>query len=133
MFIPFWFLLEKNKLLWLKGANAFYKAFNYQAVNESKSLGSVQSSRLPRNKMSYLPSGLNQMESQILMPAFNIFRSFPLLQKLALSTLFCITQISVSLAGKAQPNILIRERHIQERAIPKIATFFQGIYNFKCL
>lgn len=36
MFILFWFLLEKNKLLWLKGANEFYKAFNYQAVNESK-------------------------------------------------------------------------------------------------
>lgn len=41
------------------------------------------------------------MESQILMSASNIFRSFPLLQKLALSTLLCIIQISVSLAGKA--------------------------------
>lgn len=101
MFIPFWFLLEKSKSLWLKGANAFYKAFNYQAVNESKPLGSVQGSCLPRNKISYLPSGLNQMESQILMSASNTFRSFPLLQKLALSSLFCIIQISVSLAGKA--------------------------------
>lgn len=100
MFIPIWFLLEKNKLLWLKGANAFYKAFNYQAVNESKPWGSIQSSCLPRNKMQYLPSGLNQMESQILMSASNIFGSFPLLQKPALSTLFCIIQISVSLAGK---------------------------------
>lgn len=79
MFIPFWFLLENNKLLWLKGTNAFDKAFNYQAVNESEPLGSVQSSCLPRNKMSYLPSGLNQMEPQILMSASNIFGSFPLL------------------------------------------------------
>lgn len=52
MLIAFWFLLENNKLLWLKGTNAFDKAFNYQAVNESKPLGSVQSSCLPRNQMS---------------------------------------------------------------------------------
>lgn len=40
------------------------------------------------------------MESQILMSTSNVFGSFPLLQNLVLSTLFCIIQISLSLAGK---------------------------------
>lgn len=69
-------MVEKNKLVWLKSANVFLKAFNHQAVNEGKSLASVQSSRLLRNRMPLLPSGLNEMESQILMPSSNV-RKFP--------------------------------------------------------
>lgn len=83
--------------------------------------------------MQFLPSGLNQIESQILMPTSNIFESCPLLQKLVLSTLFCITQISLSLAGKVWPNILIRERHIQGRGIPVIAKFFPRYIQFYML
>lgn len=127
------FLIEKNMLLWLKSANAFFKIFNYQVVNESKPLGSVQSSRLPRNKMQYLPSGLNQMESQILMPTSNIFGCFPLLQKLVLSTLFCIIQISLSLAGKVWPNVLVSERRIQGRDIPETAKVFPRYIQFYAL
>jgi len=80
--------------------------------------------------MKFLPSGLNQMKSQILMPASNIFGSFPLLQKLVLSTLFCIIQISLSLAGKVWPNILRRERHIQGSDISEIAKVFPQYIQF---
>lgn len=55
----------------------------------SKSLESFQSSHLPRNKMSFLPSELNQMESQILMPSSNISGIFPPLQKFVLSKMSC--------------------------------------------
>lgn len=79
---------KRASLLGLEVQNAFCKAFNCK-VAMNKSLGSFQSSHPPRNKMSFLPSGLNQMESQILMPGSNISGIFPLLQKFVLSKMSC--------------------------------------------